>query len=320
MALTSLSLTEIPEVVDLVNRCHAVDGPNIRVEVEEFRQELNSSVTVMDRDVQVSRDETGRIHGIAWTLHFPADSGLQRCYVEGAVDPESRGRGHGRALLDWGTGHARELLAASTPGSTPSSQRIIRVSRSADNHSAARLHDRFDFVPVRWFDDLKRSLDDLPDRVTPPGIVIDPWPDDSLDVLTVKNLAFADHWGSTPTTVDGWHELIHGFGGRTDLSSVARDDLTGEIVGFLLTHRYPADDAVNGERQAWIDKLGTLASHRGRGVATALIVEAMHRFREHDLTHAMIGVDSESPTGAHRLYKDLGFAPHYSTVTSEIAL
>jgi ribosomal protein S18 acetylase RimI-like enzyme len=320
MALTSLSLPEIPEVVDLVNRCHAVDGPNIRVEVEEFRQELNSSLTVMDRDVQVSRDETGRIHGIAWTLHFPADSGLQRCYVEGAVDPESRGRGHGRALLDWGTRHARELLAASTPGSTPSSTRVIRVSRSVHNQSAARLHDRFDFVPVRWFDDLMRSLDDVPDLLIPSGVVVEPWPENSLDVLPVKNQAFADHWGSSPTTPEGWHELVHGFAGRPDLSTVARDTDSREVVGFLLTCRYPADDEVNGGRQVWISQLGTLATHRGRGIATGLIVDALHRYRTTGHTHAMIGVDSESPTGAHRLYKSLGFALHHSTVTSEIVL
>lgn len=307
---------EIPEVVDLVNRGHAVDGPTIRIEVEEFRQELNSSLTVMERDVRVSRDESGRIRGIVWTLHLPSDTGLQRCYVEGCVDPESRGRGHGRTLLDWGTNHAHELLATSRPDSL----RVIRVSRSVDNQSAARLHDRFGFAPVRWFDDLKRSLVEVPDLVMPAGIVVEPWPENSLDVLPVKNQAFADHWGSSPTTPEGWHELVHGFGGRPDLSSVARDAANGEIVGFLLTHRYPADDSVNEQRQAWIDKLGTLASHRGRGIASALLMDALHRYRDHDLTHAMIGVDADNPTGAHRLYRSLGFAPHYSTVTSEIVV
>ncbi len=328
MALTALTLTEIPEAVDLVNRCHAVDGPNIKVEIEEFRQELNSSLTVMDQDVRVSRDESGRIHGIVWTLHLPADSSLQRCYVEGAVDPGSRGRGHGRTLLDWGTSHARELLTASTPssqpgsqpGSQPSSPRVIRVSRSVHNLPAARLHDRFGFAPVRWFDHLTRSLDDVPDLVIPAGILVEPWPEDSHEVLRVKNRSFADHWGSSPTTPEGWHELVHGFGGRPDLSTVARDTDSHEIVGFLLTHRYPADDEVNGGRQAWIDKLGTLATHRGRGIASALIVDALHRYRTSGHTHAMIDVDSDSPTGAHRLYKSLGFAPHHSTVTGEIVL
>ena len=327
MTLSPIDGSHIPEIVDLVNRCHAVDGPNIRIDVDEFRQELNSSLTSMDRDVRVARDEAGRARGLVWTLHLPddetspSDHVVQRCYVEGCVDPDVRGHGYGRALLSWGVEHARELLAAG-----PEGNRVIRVSRNIDNESSARLHARFGFVDVRWFHDLIRGISSpetlaaLPDRSNPAGISIDPWPENSEEVLPVKNLSFRDHWGSAPYTSEAWRESVHGFGGRPDLSTVARDTTTGEIVGFLLTHRYPADDQVNGGRQAWIDKLGTLAAYRGRGIASALVVDAIHRYREHDLTHAMIGVDADNPTGAHRLYRGLGFTTHFSTVTSEIVI
>ena len=308
--------SDLPEIVDLVNRCHAVDGPNIRIEVDELREELNSSLTTMSRDTRVARDGSGRIVGLAYTIHLPSETDLQRCYVEGRVDPDARGRGFGRVLLAWGVEHARELLTnASNPG-----RRVIRVSRGLDDKTTARLHQRFGFVDVRWFEDLSRPLVDIPNPVPIPDITITPWPEDSSLVLHVKNSAFRDHWGSTPTTPEGWREMVHGFGGRPDLSTVARDASTGEIVGYLLTHRYPADDAVNGGRQVWIDNLGTLASHRGRGVASALVVDALNRYREHGLTHAMIGVDADNPTGAHRLYRNLGFTPRYASVTSEIVI
>ena len=113
---------------------------------------------------------------------------------------------------------------------------------------------------------------------------------------------------------------MEGFGGRPDLSRIARDSTTGEIVAFLVTRRYPADDEINGGRQAWINTLGTLRSHRGRGIATALMIDALHRYRDHGMTHAMIGVDADNPTGAHRLYRSLGFTDHFRTVTSEIML
>lgn len=321
MTLSPIDDSHLPEIVELLNRGHAVDGPNIRIDVDEFRQELNSSLTSMDRDVRVARDEAGRPLGIVWTVHLPSEDDLQRCCIEGCVDPEVRGRGIGRRLLEWAREHARDLLA-DAPSGTP---RVIRVSRSVSNESARRLHHRSGFTDVRWFEDLKRPLDVLPeitedDIVESAGVVIDEWPASSLDVLPVKNLAFADHWGSTPTTIEGWHELVEGFGGRPDLSRIARDSTTGEIVAFLLTRRYPADDEVNGERQAWINTLGTLRSHRGRGIATSLIIDALHRYRDHDMTHAMIGVDADNPTGAHRLYRSLGFTDHFRTVTSEIML
>jgi mycothiol synthase len=322
MTLTPLSLSETPQVAELLNRCHAVDGPPIRSTADELQHELNSSLTVMDRDVRVVRLDTGRIAGIVWTLHLPSATTPQRCDIEGYVDPEHRGRGLGRELMSWGVAHARELLT-STSSRAGHPERAIRVSRASTNSTAARLHHEMGFVDVRWFDDLKRSLDRLPDLVVPSGITIEPWPTEPghvLSALDVKNRAFADHWGSVPTTPEGWHEMIHGYGARPDLSAVARDAATAEIVAVLVARRYPADDEIHGHREAWIGTLGTLASHRGRGVASALVVNALHAFRGADLTHAMIGVDADNPSGAHRIYRGLGFVDHFRIVTSEIVL
>ena len=309
---------DLPHIVDLVNRCHAEDGPNIRVELEEFRQELNSSLTRMSRDVRVHRNgsDSGAVTGVVWTIHLPSSESPQRCDIEGYVDPTMRGRGLGRQLLSWGIDHARELLT-SVPGHPA---RAIRTSRTSTNLSAAALHRELGFTDVRWFDDLERSLVDIPTPVRVPGITIEPWPSDDECVRRVKNAAFADNWGSVPTTIDGWREMVHGYAGRPDLSSVARDRTSGDVVGLLLTRRYPADDAVTGRREAWINTLGTLSSHRGRGVATALLIDALHRYRHHGMTHAMIGVDADNPSGAHRLYRSLGFSDHVRLVTSEIVL
>ena len=71
--------------------------------------------------------------------------------------------------------------------------------------------------------------------------------------------------------------------------------------------RYEADDEVTGRRDGWIMTLGTLAEWRGRGVASALISASLDAFAAAGLTHAALGVDSSSPTGAARLYRSLGF-------------
>jgi mycothiol synthase len=315
MTLTPISPADLPEVVALLNRCHVADGPNIRIEVDEFRQELNSSLTTMSRDVRIHRDD-GRVTGVVWTLHRPSSESPQRCDVEGYVDPTMRGRGLGRKLLTWGADHARELLT-SVPGHPV---RAIRTSRTSTNLSAEALHRELGFTEVRWFDDLERSLVDIPTPVRVPGITFESWPSDDESVRRVKNTAFTDHWGSVPTTIDGWREMVHGYAGRPDLSSIARDQTSGHVVGLLLTRRYPADDEVTRRREAWINTLGTLSSHRGRGIATALLIEALHRYRDHGMTHAMIGVDADNPSGAHRLYRSLGFSDHVRLVTSEIVL
>ena len=129
---------------------------------------------------------------------------------------------------------------------------------------------------------------------------------DDEAVRRTFNASWADHWGSRQRDQQTWRtEIIASSVFRPDLSSVA---LAGdEVVAFLLADRFPQDDEVRGHAEAWISTLGTLREWRGRGIASALIVRALHAFRADGLDHAMIGVDAESLTGAAALYRGLGF-------------
>jgi ribosomal protein S18 acetylase RimI-like enzyme len=80
-------------------------------------------------------------------------------------------------------------------------------------------------------------------------------------------------------------------------------------VAYMQCSKYPHDWEDRGRTEAWIDGIGTIRSHRGRGVASALITMAMRSFRDDALEFAVLGVDSENPTGANRIYERLGFVP-----------
>jgi ribosomal protein S18 acetylase RimI-like enzyme len=64
----------------------------------------------------------------------------------------------------------------------------------------------------------------------------------------------------------------------------------------------------------WIDKLGVLAQHRGRGIGTTLIERHLARARRDGYEGVMLGVDTESLTGANKLYERIGFTPRYGGV------
>ena len=50
-----------------------------------------------------------------------------------------------------------------------------------------------------------------------------------------------------------------------------------------------------------------LRAHRGLGLGRALLLEGMRALRRRGCTHLMLGVDSDNPTGALRLYESVGF-------------
>ena len=66
-------------------------------------------------------------------------------------------------------------------------------------------------------------------------------------------------------------------------------------------------NAQTGKREGVMDEIGVIRGWRQRGIASALITAAMRAFREEGLAYAKLGVDTENPTGALRLYENLGF-------------
>ncbi len=306
---------DLEAVVGLQCRADTYDERPVVTTIDEMREELDDEHVVLATDVRLAEAD-GELVGYLYAYHLPSEVMLERCYLFGAVDPAHRGRGIGRTLMAWGIERATEQLRSST-SALP---KVIRVDALAERDDTHRLFGRMGFTPVRWFEELLRPLDELPERRVVDGISIVAWPHDRDDeIRAVKNTAFADHWGATPTSEYHWQQMVHGYGSRPDLSVVAID-ASGAVVAHCLCKRYPADDELLGRRDGWIDNLGTLPEWRGRGVASALIVEALHRFAAEGISHASIGVDADSPTGAARLYRSLGFEPHRRSITHEIVL
>lgn len=305
---------DIERLCALHNRAELHDGVPRVLEVQELRDELDDERIVLETDVRLAF-VGGQLAGYVYTRHLPSDVSQERCFIFGQVDPAWRGRGVGRTMLQWAIDRATQQLRAST-NDLP---KYIRIDAYDYIEAAHRLYARMGFTPVRWFEELLRPLTDLPAPVQVDGIDIVPWPEDRDDECRLaKNAAFEDHWGSTPTSPENWDHLVRGFGSRTDLSFVGLERSTDRVVAVCLNHRYDADDELIGRRDGWIDTLGTRAEWRGKGLASALVIQSLHAFAAAGLTHASIGVDGDSLTGAARLYRSLGFEHRQRSIMHEI--
>jgi len=312
--LRPASTDDIEPIAALVRRAEAHDGIPRVLATEELREDLCAAHVDLAADTLVAvRD--GELAGWAFVWNPPAEHRLDRAELIGEVAPEHRRRGVGPALLDWSLARARERLC----GRTHALPRFIRVNAFDWLDDRAHLYRRSGFHAVRWHDELIRSLDDLPSVAVPAGVRLLPWPDDrDEEIRAVRNAAFADHWGSTVIGPHQWHGFAYGHGARPDLSVVAVDDDTGALIGMCANHAYPEDEAVTGRRDAWIANIGTVRAARGRGVASAMLAWSMTAFAEAGFSHARLDVDTENPTGAARLYRNLGFEPLHRSITYEI--
>lgn len=303
---------DIPAIFALSRQIEIADRIPLVTPIEEIEDWVDDPHFSFPEDSRVAV-KAGELVGIARLWHRPSDRSQSRVLMIGGVDPSHRQQGIGSSLLTWQIERGREILAAAPP----ELPRYLRTSAFDFEKEAIALYEKHGLVPVRYSYELIRSLATIPPIPATPGIDIVAWdPTRDEELRQVTNAAFADHWGSTPFGRDAWTHRIESFGVRLDLSLMAVD--ADQIVGILLTNHFPSDEEVTGRLDGWIMTLGTLRSHRKRGVASALVLTACHAYRGVGFNHAALGVDSESPTGAYRLYHNLGFTDLNKSVQHQI--
>ena len=304
--------SDLPEIAALLSEGLSSDGLVFVQTAEELAEEFDGTYCDLDQDVIVAIYES-IIIGVGYTIFLPSETKEERCYIFGTTKPEYRNNGVGTAVMKWATEHGESLLR-STKRTLP---KYLRSDMSATNSTAGSLFQSFNMSPVRWNDDLIIDLANSPEVFTATEYSIVPW-DSSRDeeARTTKNQAFMDHWGSTPTSEEGWEQLVHGSTARLEQSFFALDQ-NEKIIGVLLSHRYESDDEVLGKRIGWIDKLATLSEHRKKSVGKSLITHALAAYKRDGLTHAALDVDTENPTGAYGLYTSVGFSTFRGKVTYE---
>lgn len=314
MALRPLRLDDIDALLDLQTRSQTHDRYPYTPSRDELIENWESESFDPQRHSRVALNGPSLVgYGQIW--HRPSGERLERVHLWGDVDPEHRRSGVGGSILDWQVEASRRLLAESG-NDLPKYINVDCYDWCADR--GAMFVSR-GFEPTRYFEELLRPLDHRPDEGEVEGVAIVAYTED-LDeqARSVKNEAFRDHWGSTPTDQMNWKEWMESFAVRKDLTFLAIAD--DRVVGVSINAHYPEDAAYTGRTEGWIDALGVLEEYRGKGIASALMRTSMAAFADAGFTHAALGVDSANPTGAADLYRNLGFETKSRSTLYQIEL
>ncbi len=250
------------------------------------------------------------IHGrpLAYARRTWHDRGVFRAYEHvGHVHPDLARRGVGMALLRHQAAALRDLAASHGA----SGDRRLFTWADERRVAATALIVSEGYAEVRRYVDMERpTLASLPAAAPPPGIDVrpaDPRDPASLRaILAAEDEAFRDHWGHHEISPDEVAEVL----AEPDLDPtfwrIAWDG--GAIAGVVRPVVYAEENARFGRRRVWIDRVSVRRAWRGRGLGSALLVEALAEARTRGLTSAGLGVDTDNTTGALGLYERLGFS------------
>lgn len=212
----------------------------------------------------------------------------------GWVHPDHCGLGLGSYLVQALEDRARAKAGASVEPF----ERVVNPVTDWDS-AAKEILTGAGYVPIRHFWSMDIDLnDELPSMVEIDGVTVRTFvPDEAVAVHGVLFEAFKDHWGANFSSFEDWS--VEGLGRKNHDPTMwwvaeTDDGLAGALV---------AD--VSGTT-GWIIDLGVLRGWRGRGIARALLVRSLTDFKRRGFPRACLGVDSDSPTGATRLYESAG--------------
>lgn len=208
---------------------------------------------------------------------------------EGRVWVDVRGRPSAE-MLDWAEDRAREKGTRLVSGSWSGNREILREL------------ERRGFAPVRH--SLRMAID-LTEPTTPPawphGIHVRSFrPGDERSFYEAQQETFEDTWEPVGLTFEEFsHWLLEAPWFRPELWLLALDG--DEPAGFAICHARSGDPGTGSIRL-----LGVRRPWRRRGLGRALLLHSFAVLRQHGFRRAGLGVDAESPTGAHTLYESAG--------------
>lgn len=116
------------------------------------------------------------------------------------------------------------------------------------------------------------------------------------------NATFADHWRFAPRSEE---EIAGGKAPELCLMAVTPGDRHGVAIALADLEHYDGDP--RPQPVGLINSVGTVPSHRRRGLARWLVCELMERLRDAGARSASLYVDGMNPMRAADLYRKLGF-------------
>ena len=216
-------------------------------------------------------------------------------FAEGYVRPAYTSLGVGSSLIRLTEARAWEHATRMPPGSRAAVDNTI----NGEDGAARRILERAGYGAVRHFWRMAIELEEaLPEPRLPEGVSIRSCVsnEDERAIFETLDEALRDHWEYTPTTFERWERRKKRMGFEPELWLLALDG--GEVAGAAVCEDRP--------ESGWVSELAVRRPWRRRGLGLAMLRRAFAEFYRRGRRKVALAVDSQSLTGATRLYERAG--------------
>lgn len=247
----------------------------------------------------------GRVVAYTRASYEDLGTGVRDCIVFAPMLPDHAARELWEAIVEaneahmapWAQGIARAQYRAYAMHPGPGLEPV---------GEAAWLEAR-GYAAAEWNASLVRPhLDDIPDRTLPDGIELRAVCSDQLRTIFDAHWeAFRDEWDFREQAEADWIEFVDDPRRDTSLWKVAWSGDT--VVGQVRSYVNAEENDARGARRGYTENISSHRDWRRRGIAGTLLAWSLQELKDRGMTEAALGVDTNNPGGAFKLYTSLGF-------------
>jgi len=298
-----LGEADYPAMAEVINAANIADGEDYLATVEEIRNTYNNlERSNTDTDMLMVEFE-GKLVGYGrcmWSAELNGDH-LYTFFIN--QHPDWRGNGIPLAMMEFFQERLIEI-AAKHPVEAPKYFQTWGLD-GTEWHS--ELMDQLGMNPVRYIFSMLRPCSlHVKANPLPEGIEVRPvQSEDYRKVFDAESEAFRDHWGYVAPTEKDYQRFLNQPNFNPSLWKVAWDG--DEVVGNVLNFLDTKENARFNRKRGYTEDISVRRAWRRQGVARSLLTQSIKMFQEMGMEETSLGVDTDNPNGALKLYHDVGY-------------
>ncbi|MEA3327726.1 MAG: GNAT family N-acetyltransferase, partial [Chloroflexota bacterium] len=303
--------SDFPKMIAILNAVSKADHEDRADTLEDVRNayaHLTNSDPNKDMIFVEINGQTIAYSRVQWWQEEDPNDRIYSLFVN--LIPEWREKGIEQAMMQW-----CEKRLIDIAGEHPKdSKRLFQTYSSAFKPTFNEILESLGYKAVRFFIEMSRMLEQIPEAELPEDIdVRDVKEQDERKIWDANVEAFRDHWGFSPPTEEDYKSYMESKYWQPELWQVAWDG--DEVVSSVMNYIDHDYNKKFGRKRGWTENISTRREWRRRGIARALIVHSMHMHKAKGMTEVALGVDTNNPSGALKLYQNLGYEKDKTEMT-----
>jgi mycothiol synthase len=289
--------------LDIANACKEVNGFDWLITLDDIKNDELWSANYDIHQQLIYMELNGETIGyFGWNWQEEMD-GTMVFWPWGNLLPIHWGKGIEELMLQFIEEQCRSVAA----GMPAEQKKIFRTWRKNKAKDIVAFFVRHGYQPERFFFEMIRPIEkEIPDSPLPDGLEIRPVePEHYRAIWDAEQEAFRDHWGYAQPTEQMFEAWQKQRLFRPQYWKVAWEG--DQVCGMVLNFFDEEDNKQYNRQRGWTEEISVRRPWRGQGLAKALIAESIRMFREMGMQETALGVDSDNPNGALKLYEKMGY-------------